>query len=243
MHQAKAPVQAARERVPQASALPDPVLQVGIQNDGFNGLMIGEMEGSYFSIMVSQSLPFPGKRALRTEVARLGATAASAQLARTRLSIEAEVRRGYLDLLLTRERLMLLERLQALWKQSAEMARIRYETGEGAQSDLLRAQLEAQPAAPASDLPARRGARPGAYPQPAERPAPGDAPAHDHARARPGRARARRPRSRGEGRARAQPRAVPATRAGDAGRAAGGAGAPGAPARLHRERRGDAARR
>ncbi len=142
LHQAEAPVRAARERVPQASALPDPVLQLGIQNDGFNGLMIGEMETSYFSIMVSQSLPFPGKRALRTEVARLGATAASAQMARVRLSIEAEVRRGYLDLLLTRERLMLLERLQTLWKQSADMARIRYETGEGAQSDLLRAQLE-----------------------------------------------------------------------------------------------------
>lgn len=142
LHQAEAQVRAARERVPQAGALPDPVLQLGIQNDGFDGLMIGEMEGSYFSIMASQALPFPGKRALRTEVAQLGVTAASTQVLRARLSIEAEVRRGYLDLLLVRERLVLLERLQALWKQSAEMARIRYETGEGAQSDLLRAQLE-----------------------------------------------------------------------------------------------------
>lgn len=142
LHQAEARVRAARERVPQAGALPDPVLQVGIQNDGFKGLMIGEMETSYFSIMASQALPFPGKRALRTEVAQLGATAESAQVARARLSIEAEIRRGYLDLLLTRERLVLLERLQALWKQSADVARIRYETGEGAQSDLLRAQLE-----------------------------------------------------------------------------------------------------
>ncbi len=142
LRQAEAQVRAARERVPQAGALPDPVLQVGIQNDGFDGLMIGEMEGSYVSIMASQALPFPGKRALRTEVAQLGATAASTQVARARLSIEAEVRRGYLDLLLVRERLVLLDRLQALWKQSADMARIRYETGEGAQSDLLRAQLE-----------------------------------------------------------------------------------------------------
>ncbi len=142
LRQAEAQVRAARERVPQAGALPDPVLQVGIQNDGFSGLMIGEMETSYYSIMASQSLPFPGKRALRTEVAQLGARAASTQVARARLSIEAEVRRSYLDLLLVRERLVLLDRLQSLWKQSADMARIRYETGEGAQSDLLRAQLE-----------------------------------------------------------------------------------------------------
>jgi outer membrane protein TolC len=142
LRQAEAQTQAARERIPQAGALPDPVLQLGIQNDGFDGLMIGEMEGSYLSFMASQALPFPGKRALRTDIARLGAKAASTQIVRARLSIEAEVRRGYLDLLLVRERLVLLDRLEALWKQSADTARIRYETGEGAQSDLLRAQLE-----------------------------------------------------------------------------------------------------
>lgn len=142
LRQAEAQAQAAQERIPQAGTLPDPVLQLGIQNDGFGELMIGEMEGSYYSIMASQALPFPGKRALRTEVARLGAKVASTQVVRTRLSIEAEVRRTYLDLLLTRERLGLLDRLDALWKQSADVTRIRYETGEGAQSDLLRAQLE-----------------------------------------------------------------------------------------------------
>jgi cobalt-zinc-cadmium efflux system outer membrane protein len=142
LRQAEALAQAAQERVPQAGALPDPVLQLGIQNDGFGELMIGEMEGSYVSIMASQALPFPGKRALRTEVARLGARAAATQVVRSRLSIEAELRRTYLDLLLTRERLGLLDRLDVLWKQSVDLARIRYETGEGAQSDLLRAQLE-----------------------------------------------------------------------------------------------------
>ncbi|WP_342374470.1 TolC family protein [Myxococcus stipitatus] len=142
LRQVEAQEKAAQERVPQAGALPDPVLQVGIQNDGFGELMIGEMEGSYFSIMASQALPFPGKRDLRTEVARLGAKAVSAQVLRARLTIEAELRRAYLDLLMTRERRGLLDRLEAIWKQSADLARIRYETGDGAQSDLLRAQLE-----------------------------------------------------------------------------------------------------
>ncbi|AGC46181.1 cation efflux system protein CusC [Myxococcus stipitatus DSM 14675] len=142
LRQVEAQEKAAQERVPQAGALPDPVLQVGIQNDGFGELMIGEMEGSYFSIMASQALPFPGKRDLRTQVARLGAKAVSAQVLRARLTIEAELRRAYLDLLMTRERRGLLDRLEAIWKQSADLARIRYETGDGAQSDLLRAQLE-----------------------------------------------------------------------------------------------------
>jgi outer membrane protein TolC len=41
-----------------------------------------------------------------------------------------------------RERLALLEQLAAIWQKSEGIARSRYEAGEGAQSDLLRAQLE-----------------------------------------------------------------------------------------------------
>jgi outer membrane protein TolC len=139
---AKALAAAAGEQVPQVGALPDPVLTLGIQNDGFGRLMIGEMETSYYQIMVSQGLPWPGKRRLRTEVARAGAEQADTQVARVRLTTEAEVRRAYLDLLLVRDRLALLDRLETTWQQSAGIARARYEAGEGAQSDVLRSQLE-----------------------------------------------------------------------------------------------------
>jgi outer membrane protein TolC len=142
LRQAEASLRAERERAPQAGALPDPVLQLGIQNDGFDGLQIGKMETSYWQVMLSQGLPWPGKRGLRTDVARLGADQAGAGLARVRLTTEADVRRAYLDLLLARDRLALLRRLEGLWQTSAGLARVRYESGEGAQSDVLRAQLE-----------------------------------------------------------------------------------------------------
>jgi outer membrane protein TolC len=142
LRQAEASVRAERERVPQAGALPDPVLSLGIQNDGFREIAIGKMETSYYQVMLSQGLPWPGKRGLRTEVARLSADQAQAAASRTRLTTEADVRRGYLDLLLARDRLELLGRLEAIWQKSAGIARTRYEAGEGAQSDVLRAQLE-----------------------------------------------------------------------------------------------------
>jgi outer membrane protein TolC len=142
LRQAQALVRAERERVPQAGALPDPVLSFGIQNDGFDSIQIGKMETSYYQVMLSQGLPWPGKRGLRTEVARLAADAAEASVARARLGTEADVRRAYLDLLLTRDRLALLDQLEAIWHKSAGIARTRYEAGEGAQSDVLRAQLE-----------------------------------------------------------------------------------------------------
>jgi cobalt-zinc-cadmium efflux system outer membrane protein len=140
--QARALVKADRERAPQAGALPDPMLQLGVQNDGFGSWEVGKMESSWYSIMISQTLPWPGKLRLRSEVAELVANQAEQNVARVRLSTEAEVRRAYLSLILARDRLMLLDRLDAIWQKSAVLARIRYETGQGAQSDVFRAQLE-----------------------------------------------------------------------------------------------------
>jgi cobalt-zinc-cadmium efflux system outer membrane protein len=142
LRQADATVRAERERIPQAGALPDPVLSLGIQNDGFSSIQVGKMETSFYQVMLSQGIPWPGKRGLREDVARLSADEAGAALARARLTTEADVRRSYLDLLLTRDRLALLARLEQIWQTSAAVARVRYEAGDGAQSDVLRAQLE-----------------------------------------------------------------------------------------------------
>jgi outer membrane protein TolC len=140
--QAAQRARAERARVPQAGALPDPVVTLGLQNDGFGPIQIGKMESSYYQLMLSQGLPWPGKRALRTDLARLGAEQADAGLERVRLTTEADVRRGYLELLLVRDRAALLDQLEAIWQKSAGIARARYESSEGAQSDVLRAQLE-----------------------------------------------------------------------------------------------------
>ncbi|MBI4817428.1 MAG: TolC family protein [Deltaproteobacteria bacterium] len=139
---AEAVVHAEEERIPQAGALPDPMLQIGIQNDGFTSIEIGRMDSSFLSFMGSQTFPWPGKLGLRTEAAELGATQAKQGVSRVRLSTEADVRRAYLDLVLVRDRLGLLDQLEAIWQKSLGLARVRYEAGDGAQSDVLRAQLE-----------------------------------------------------------------------------------------------------
>ena len=134
--------EAERERIPQAKALPDPSLSLGLQNDGFKRLEIGRMENSYYQVALSQGLPWPGKRGLRGDVARLGAEALEAQSTRTRLSLEADVKRAYASLLLVRSQLRLLETQAVFLQQGEAIARTRYEVGQGAQADLLRAQLE-----------------------------------------------------------------------------------------------------
>jgi outer membrane protein TolC len=140
--QARAQVEAEREREPQAGALPDPVVSLGIQNDGFTGIELGKMPMSWLSFGVAQTFPWPGKRSLRADVAELGTRQVQAEAERTRLSIEGQLTLAYLDLLLVRDRAALLDRLEGLWAQSEALVRARYESGAGAQSDLLRAQLE-----------------------------------------------------------------------------------------------------
>ncbi len=142
LKKAAAVIDAESERIPQAGSLPDPMLQVGWQNDGFTSLSLGRMENSYVSLMVSQTFPWTGKRGLRRSVAELEVTQARLTVTRLRLSTEAEVRRAYLDLVLVRDRLALLEKLQVIWDRSLGVARARYEAGDGAQSDVLRSQLE-----------------------------------------------------------------------------------------------------
>jgi outer membrane protein TolC len=140
--QARSEVQAERARIPQAGALPDPVLTLGIQNDSFTQIQIGTAETSFFAILLTQPLYWPGKRGLREQVATLEARRAEARLSRALLDLEGRVRRAWVGLLLVRAQVDLLDEQQRLWAQAEQAARSRYESGQVPQSDLLRAQLE-----------------------------------------------------------------------------------------------------
>ncbi len=134
--------EAEQERVPQSKALPDPNLSLGIQNDGFKDLQIGKMETSFYQVMLTQPLPWPGKRGKRGEIASTSVEIAKVGVDRTRLSLEADVKRAYYGLLLVRDQLALLEEQAKFLEQAQAVTKVRYEVGQGSQADLLRAQLE-----------------------------------------------------------------------------------------------------
>ncbi len=139
---AGAEVLAERERVPQAGALADPTLVLGIQNDGFSAIKIGVEPTSFWQVLLNVPLSWPGKRGYREEAAAARVTVSEAALQRVRLTLLGEVERAYLDLRWVRGQLDLQGRLESLWQQAEEIARARYQVGEAPQSDLLRAQLE-----------------------------------------------------------------------------------------------------
>lgn len=138
---ARATVDAARQRPAQARALPDPMLSATYTNDGW-GPSLGGMPMTTLALMGSQELPWPGKRELRGKLAEREADQAEPQLQRVRLSLEAQVRRAYADLLLSRQVLELVAEQGNVWQQIEGVARARYAVGQGAQQDVLRAQIE-----------------------------------------------------------------------------------------------------
>ena len=140
--QARAELEAQRARIPQVGALPDPTLTLGIQNDGFKRIEIGTMETSFFNIMLTQPLSWPGKRGLREQLASLESRRAEARLNRTLLDVEGRMHRALLGFLLVRGQIELLDEQERLWTQAEQAARSRYESGQVPQSDLIRAQLE-----------------------------------------------------------------------------------------------------
>jgi len=106
--QARAQVEVERARVPQAGALPDPTLTLGIQNDGFKRIEVGTMETSFFNVMLTQPLFWPGKRGVREQVATFEVKRAEARLSRAMLDVEGRVRRAWVGLLLVRGQIELL---------------------------------------------------------------------------------------------------------------------------------------
>lgn len=92
--------------------------------------------------MVTQPLPGPGKRHLRTTVAQSDVAVANDELAATRLRVQVQVRKAFYNLLAAQDELRVHDEHVAIARQAIEAARIRYTVGKVPQQDLLKAQLE-----------------------------------------------------------------------------------------------------
>lgn len=138
---ARQAVLAARQRPLQAQALTNPMVSVIYTNDGWRP-SLGSMQDSTLAVMASQELPYPGKRALRGDIASREADQVGQQAERVKRGIAAAVKRAYYGLLLSRSLLDLIRDQEENWKQIEGVARSRYAVGQGAQQDVLRVQVE-----------------------------------------------------------------------------------------------------
>jgi len=128
---------AALQKIPQARALDDPTVGVDAWRKSEEAA-----SPSQTGLMVSQSIPWFGKRDLRGSVETGAAKQAEMTWRMKTLEVVAKVKRSYYDLWQAQRELDINQRNQELMQQFVEVARSRYEAGKASQSDLIRAQNE-----------------------------------------------------------------------------------------------------
>lgn len=139
---AQANVEAAQLRIIPARTLADPFLSSTYQNDG-RKFSLGSQEGSFLGLMVSQSIPWPGKLRLAGDIAASEAREIEqGTLGRTGLTLEARVRNAWYDLVLARAIDRIIEDRRSTASQIEASVRERYAAGLAVQQDVLRAQVE-----------------------------------------------------------------------------------------------------
>lgn len=133
---------AARHRVPQAESLADPMVMFGYQNESFDSLTYSEMADSQFMFSASQMFPYPGKLALKGEMARQEAESLHAATATTRLVIVRLITELYYDLFFAYKNLDIIGDRAQLFGRLEDAASARYGSGMGPLQEVVMAQTE-----------------------------------------------------------------------------------------------------
>lgn len=135
-------VSAARSRIAPAGALDDPMLELGVLNYPVESRSFQAEDMTMKMIGFAQRLPYPGKRALRSDVAEKDALVAEANLLEATNRVRRDVKVAYFELGLIDESLRLTERNRRVLEQYLSIAETRYGVGQGNQADVLKAQTQ-----------------------------------------------------------------------------------------------------
>jgi len=129
----------ASQRITQARSLDDPSVSVQWWNtpESFN---LGHAANTIIGL--SQKLPFPGKLALKEEVASRSAEITEQALRAKERDLIARVKQAYYDLFLAHKAIQIHHEQIDLLTQFLEIAIAKFRTGKGSQVDVLKAQVE-----------------------------------------------------------------------------------------------------
>ncbi len=127
---------------PQARAFPDPSVGIGwMGNIQPFSVQVGD-PASYRSITAMQTLPYPGKRKLRGEIAGKEAEAAQTEVEGVRRRLLADLKAAYFDYWYYERALQANQKNKDLLTKLSQIAAARYQVGKGLQQDVLKSQVE-----------------------------------------------------------------------------------------------------
>ncbi|MGB8226916.1 MAG: TolC family protein [Sedimentisphaerales bacterium] len=125
----------ALEQIPQAKALPDPMLNYG-KYVRESDMQMGQMAG------VMQTFPWLGKIEAQTDSASAMAKAARQRLEATKLKLYWQVKKEFYEFLYLKEAIDIAQQNLELIKHFEQVALTKYTTATGTHPDTIRAQIE-----------------------------------------------------------------------------------------------------
>lgn len=134
--------EAARHSISPAAALDDPVLEAGVINAPLTSAPFNREDMTMKMIGLSQRFPFPGKRALRGDIASKEAQAVEHAYQETVNRVVRDLKVAYADLWLTLETTQLFEKNKLAMEGLLHLAEQHYAVGMGNQADALQAQTQ-----------------------------------------------------------------------------------------------------
>jgi outer membrane protein TolC len=137
----QARVQEAREMVRPAGALPNPMVELMLQDVGFPRWTVGKEDMSMIGPQITQGLPFPGKRGARRRAAQAEVTVKANEFDLLRREVARDIRSLYARLYALDQEQQALSSGHELVAMLAATVRERYSAGVAEQEAAVKAQL------------------------------------------------------------------------------------------------------
>lgn len=136
--------EASRQRPSQASALPDPMFSPSYNSSGrpWPGAGLGTEMTSNIGLMISQEIPFPGKRKLAGDMAVKESEAEWQQYQQTKLSVVSRLKQACFRRAYAFAAVDVLSRNLDLLRKFLQITEARYSVGKAAQQDVFKAQTQ-----------------------------------------------------------------------------------------------------
>lgn len=136
--------EASRQRPSQVSSLPDPMFSPGYNSSGrpWPGAGLGTEVTSNIGVMISQEIPFPGKRKLAGDMAVKESEAEWQQYQQTKLSVVSRIKQAYYRRAYAFAAVDVLTKNLDLLRKFLKITEARYAVGKAAQQDIFKAQTQ-----------------------------------------------------------------------------------------------------
>ena len=138
----EARIAAARHRVPQATALPDPEIELGLKDVPVSSLSLTSDPMTMEMIGARQRFPGAGKLPAEERAAQAEVEGMEAEHSRHVVEVAADVADSFFRLAALDRRIAIARETRQRLSDAVTVARERYRVGKGAQADVLRADLE-----------------------------------------------------------------------------------------------------